>query len=175
MTTGLIIIGVIVIGVVALRLLSKSDKPPVDSGSFVGTMTIEEFVEKYNSNGGQVKGGSLCFYGHWFGRPYDNCHEVKSISFDQADRLLTMDFNEGERLTLKNPNIIKEFKNQLTIATADKIHWTWHSYGNSQTNDNFFFIDIEKENGQINGKSNVNWYKPDFSDLSLQKPALLWT
>ena len=175
MTTGLLIIGAIIIGVVVLRLFSKSDKPPVDKGSFMGTMTTEDFVNKYNSNSGQVKGGSLCFYGHWFGRPYDNYHQVKSLTFDKDSGVLTMDFNEGEQLTIKNPADIKEYKNQLTIERADKIYWTWYSYGNPQTKENFFFIDIEKANGQLNGKSNVNWYTPDFKDLTLNKPAILWT
>jgi hypothetical protein len=175
MTTGLLIIGVVMVGVVALRLFSKSDKPSIGKASFIGTMTIEDFVNKYNSNSGQVKGGSLCFFGHWFGRPYDNYHQLKSLAFDKERGLLIMDFNEGERLTIKNPNDIKEYKSQLTIETADKIYWTWYSYGNPQTEENFFFIDIEKADGQLTGKSNVNWYTPDFKDLSLQKPALMWT
>ena len=43
-----------------------------------------------------------------------------------------MEFKEGEKLTIKNPRDIKEFKNQLTIESADKINWTWCSYWKGQ-------------------------------------------
>ena len=86
-----------------------------------------------------------------------------------------MNFNEGEKLTIENPGYIKEFENHLIIEKADKIHWTWYSYGNPKTEENLFFIEIKKSEKQLNGISNVNWHIPDFKDLSLKKPALLWT
>ena len=29
----------------------------------------KEFTEKYNAKNGLIKGGSLCFFGNWFGKP----------------------------------------------------------------------------------------------------------
>ncbi len=45
-------------------------------------LLTEKFVQKYNKRQGQIEGGSLCFYGHWFGRPHDNYHQLKLVTFD---------------------------------------------------------------------------------------------
>lgn len=57
---------------------NKSD----DETSIPVKLTPTEFAEKYKSQQGQVKGGSLCFWGHWFGKPYDNYHQITSVDFD---------------------------------------------------------------------------------------------
>lgn len=42
-----------------------------DNDTDTTNLTPTEFAEKYKSPKGQVKGGALCFWGHWFGKPYD--------------------------------------------------------------------------------------------------------
>ena len=77
---------------------------------------------------------------------------------------------------LENGDIVfSEFENKLTIGSADKIHWKWFSYGKPQTDDNLYFIEINRKENLLTGNSNVDWYQPDFKDLNLINPALLWT
>ncbi|KJF43467.1 hypothetical protein [Draconibacterium sediminis] len=137
-------------------------------------LTINEFVSNYNKKDGLKKGGSLCFYGHWFGRPYDNFHQIESLSFDSSTNKLSLTFDEKETLIIVNPKEISESEKILTIKSADKIIWNWFSYGKSQTSENLYFIEINKDRDELIGKSNVDWYKPDFNDLSIEEPALAW-
>jgi len=179
MTTA-IIIGLLIVGNLIYFLLFRrpSLKEPIvetRKDILIAKLTTNEFVEKYNSNNGQIKGGSLCFYGKWFGRPYDNYHELESVSFDELANTLTFIFNEKECLTIFNPDGICEYQNKLTIADSDKIEWKWFYYGKPQTEDNIYFIEVYRSNNTLTGKSNVNWYTEDFQDLSVEKPALLWT
>jgi len=139
------------------------------------TLTPQDFVDKYNKKQGLVKGGSLCFFGHWFGKPYDNYHLLEVANFDIPTNTMTLAFNEKETLTICNPQDIYEYENKLTIGSADKIYWGWFSYGKPQTDDNLYFIEITRQGNELSGKSNVDWYKPDFKDLKIKNPALLWT
>jgi len=137
-------------------------------------LSIDDFVDKYNKKKGQIKGGTLCFYGHWFGRPYDNYHQLESVTFDKQANILTLAFDEKETLEIYNPQDISEFDNHLAIDLADRIKWQWFYYGKPQTTENLYFIEVVKHGEILIGNSNVNWYKPDFKDLNMSDPALLW-
>ena len=137
-------------------------------------LTLTDFVNKYNSKNGLMKGGSLCFYGHWFGRPYDNYHKLNLVTFDTFTNTLTFTFDEKETLSILNPKNISEFGNKLTIDSADRVYWEWFSYGNPYTKDNLYHIEITRQDDSLTGQSNEDWYKPNFKDLSIKKPALLW-
>jgi hypothetical protein len=82
----------------------------------VAKLLTEEFVEKYNRKEGLIKGGSLCFYGHWFGRPYDNYHRLELATFDSITNTLTLTFDENETLSILNPQDISEFEKKFTIG-----------------------------------------------------------
>lgn len=173
MTTAIIIVAVI-IGQIWYRLLSI--KPAKKRTEIVATtLTIQEFIDKYNKKQGLVKGGSLCFFGHWFGKPYDNYHQLEFATYDNSTNSLTMTFGEKETLTIFNPQDICEIENQLTIGSADKINWKWYYYGKPQTVDNQYFIEIIKQDSFLTGKTNSNWHKEDFKDLNIKCPALLWS
>jgi hypothetical protein len=138
-------------------------------------LLTEDFVEKYNKKEGIVKGGALCFYGHWFGRPYDNYHKLELATFDQITNTLTLTFDEKETLTILNPQDISEIEGELIIGSADSIHWKWFLYGNAQEDNNLYFIEINRTDNVLTGNSNITSYQPDFKDLNIIKPALLWT
>jgi hypothetical protein len=137
-------------------------------------LSTEDFVEKYNKKQGLIKGGSLCFYGHWFGRPYDNFHKLDLATFDSSTNTLVLTFDEKETLTIINPQDITEIEGKLTIGSADKILWKWFSYGNAQTNDRLYFIEVNRAENVLTANSNIDWYQPDFQDLNISNPALLW-
>ncbi len=88
---------------------------------------------------------------------------------------MTLTFDEKETLTIVNSNNIVESEIKLTINSADKIIWNWFSYGKSQTGENLYLIEINSVGDKLIEKSNVDWYKPDLKDLTINNPALLWT
>lgn len=174
MTTA-ITIGAIITGLIFLRLISKKTVDKKQTEILVLSLTTQEFIDKYNRKQGLVKGGSLCFFGHWFGRPYDNYHQLELVTFDSATNSLTLTFNEKETLTIFNPQDICEIENQLTIGSADKIYWKWFYYGKPQTDNNQYFIEIVKQDNILTGRTNTDWHKEEFKDLNLKCKALLWS
>jgi len=138
-------------------------------------LTPKQFAEKYKNKQGQVKGGTLCFWGHWFGKPYDNIHEITAVDFDTDTNTLRIRFSEQETLTITNPLGIEEYNNRLQINQADKVYWQWYYYGKKQEEENLLYYDITKNSGVITGVTNANWYKADWSDLTSTKPAVLLT
>jgi len=81
-------------------------------------------------------------------------------------------FNEKESLTILNPKLITETDKSLEIKDADKIIWQWYYYGKERVPENLYFVEINRKDTVVNGKSNVDWYKPNFNDLSIDKPAV---
>jgi hypothetical protein len=138
-------------------------------------LTPTEFAKKYKSQQGQVKGGTLCFWGHWFGKPYDNFHQITSVDFDTTTNVLTIRFSEQETLTVTFPSGITEYKDRLVIANADKVYWQWYYYGKIQEPENLFHYNITKNGDTITGSTNANWYKANWNDLTITKPAVLLT
>ena len=137
-------------------------------------LSIEEFVEKYNKKLGKVKGGSLCFYGHWFGKPYDNYHQLDFVTFDSSTNILFLNFKEKEILSITNPHEIYEFENQLTIGSADNICWKWFYYGKPQTDNNLCYIEISRIDNILKGDTNLDPQKSNFRDLNVANPAIQW-
>ena len=141
----------------------------------VDRLSIEEFVEKYNKKLGKLKGGSLCFYGYWFGKPYYNYHQLDFVTFDSSTSTLILNFNEKEILSITNPQEICEFENRLTIGSADKISWKWFSYGKPQTDNNLCFIEINRTDNILKGNTNLDSHKSNFKDLNISNPAIQWS
>ncbi|MBD5473589.1 MAG: hypothetical protein HDR20_12060 [Lachnospiraceae bacterium] len=73
-----------------------------------------------------TKKGSLCFYGDWPGRPYDNYHKIIHASFD--GEILEIFFKRGERLLVYNPENITSTEQELKIEKSQKLKWIYDSY-----------------------------------------------
>ncbi len=80
------------------------------------------------------KGGCLRFWGVWFGRPYDNFH--RPVSTEHNGGVLTIRFDNGERLTVYKPSGIVNEQNDFHIESAEKIVWEWYYYGKERTPEN---------------------------------------
>lgn len=94
-----------------------------------------------------LKGGTLRFWGEWFGRPFDNYHRV--INADFTENILVISFDNGEICTIYNPQNIVNEKNEFSISNASKIVWEWYSYGRKHTSQNlcklvYTFLDNKK-------------------------------
>lgn len=84
----------------------------------------------------RIKGGSICIWGEWFGRPYDNFHTVESVQWRKTE--IVIHFDQGESLYIYNPaNIINEEK-RFVIGEATKVLFVWYYYGKEHTYDNLY-------------------------------------
>jgi hypothetical protein len=130
----------------------------------------------------RIGGGTLRFWGQWFGKPYDNCHQVVSCEVDGD--LLQIHFNENETLSVRAPRNAgfeerphplepgswspsgRALKEQVfSIGDAERVRWEWFYYGRPQAPENRRFIEfvrtadgIATDNGPEETKRNL---RPD--------------
>ena len=127
-------------------------------------MTEAERLAAEINNALPVKSGTLRFFGEWFGRPYDNCHEVVTAS--AAGDELILSFNEGETLTIWNPTNANISDTRFEIVRASRVRWEWFLYGREKTNENRRFEDFQMTDGAITVRHDIDWYKPNFKPRS---------
>ena len=132
-----------------------------------------DFVLKYQNKNGLLKGGSLCFWGQWFGKPYDNFHEINSIEFNSDKNILTIVFIANEKLIITHPLIIEEYTNKIEIKTADSIYFEWYDYGKPQTPKHLLYYHFIRTGNKILGKNNIHWSSINAAILSVNNAALL--
>ena len=78
-----------------------------------------------------TKGGSLCFYGDWFGRPCDNFHQIIHTSYD--GEILEIIFDQQQHLLVYQPEGITSAARELEITKAQKVKWLYIPYGSKTT------------------------------------------
>lgn len=107
--------------------------------------------------------GSLCFYGDWFGRPYDNCHKITYVNYD--GEILEIKFDRWERLLIYEPENITSSKQELKIEKARKLKWMYIPYGSGKTE--YDTISYVAECGSISKET-----KYGIEHLALKEPFI---
>lgn len=118
---------------------------------------------------GRVKSGALCFWGEWFGRPYDNYHQVVGCEAEQD--LLRLHFDEGETLCVWAPRTLTLNEQTFEIMDATQVRWEWFYYGRPKLATNRYFMEFTKTETGIVASTNVDWYTPDLKPSS-KRPAV---
>jgi len=119
-----------------------------------------------------LKQGTLRFWGVWFGRPYDNQHEILSCTAEAE--LLTLRFNDGEVLRVWSPRKATIDAKRFRIREADRVRWEWFYYGRPKLPANLYFEDFTLEGSQIRAQTNIDWCEPNLkTDLSLPAVEIL--
>jgi hypothetical protein len=117
-------------------------------------------------------GGTLRFWGQWFGKPYDNWHRL--VHYEAQGDLLQLHFNENETLSIWAPRkaafkerphpmepgswspsgrVVKE--HVFRIADANRVRWEWFYYGRPQTVANRHFIEFARTGSGIETASDT--------------------
>ena len=104
--------------------------------------------------------GSLCFFGEWFGgRPYDTQHDLTTVEGD--NEVVVLSFDQGETLTIWNPDGVSSADDGLHVARASRVRWEWFYYGRPKTPENRYSIDYRVDSDSvITVVDTVDWYEP---------------
>lgn len=62
---------------------------------------VKCFMGEYFKEELKIKGGSVCIWGEWFGRPGDNFHQVKTVKWTEDS--ISIHFKGGESLYITDP------------------------------------------------------------------------
>jgi len=116
--------------------------------------------------------GSLCIWGDWFGKPYDNGHRVVRAQAEGHE--VTITFNDGETLQVWHPRGIELGPGGLRILSAQRVRWEWFLYGGPHFTQYRYFLDYTFDAGRVIGSSDLDWYVPEFkTDPTLPAVQLL--
>ena len=112
---------------------------------------FEELVKQVNDALPEIKSGTLRLYGEWFGRPFDNLHSVTGarVAQDHTEIL----FDEGEVLSVWEPEGVAIDSSRFHIRRATRVQWTWYSYGSEPASQNLRWWEWEVVNQQARGWS----------------------
>jgi hypothetical protein len=105
--------------------------------------------------------GTLRIYGDWFGRPYDNQHEV--VWAEIRDEALVIGLDDGEELTVTGPVGLEVDGRTLRIGRADHIRLEWHLYGQPKTDDTRCWQEHWLEDGRVRAVAAVPHFMPSFA------------
>jgi hypothetical protein len=94
-----------------------------------------------------LKSGSLSFWGHWFGRPYDNIHRI--VGADSFDGSIAIYFDHGETLVVDQPGAWSLESGKLIIKQAERVRFQWYYYGKLPGPDSLQFEEYRHVKGKL--------------------------
>lgn len=101
-----------------------------EASRIINNMLIPDWQDSVNSIEIKKRSGSICFYGEWFGRPYDNYHKIKGYSY--TGDTLEIVFDQWEQLIVIEPSGIINTEKEFRISSAKQVKWSWYPYGSTQ-------------------------------------------
>ena len=163
---------IIIIGIILLALIAfwaNRNDENFQEGDKPIKLTPMEIVEKFDNL--NFDGGTLRIWGKWFGKPYDNFHEIEKIKFDENNNQLEIIFDEKEILTILKPSKIIITEKEFKIRSANQIKFEWYLYGEKQTKENFKFESYINKGISIKYESNFH-LKNMITNTKITEPAL---
>jgi hypothetical protein len=132
----------------------------------------EKICDEIQKSLPKISGGTLRFWGVWFGRPYDNFHRIAACEHNRET--LRLRFNEDEQLTMWSPAGLTLSSSVFQIKEAERVLWEWISYGRPKTQENRFFYDFVRTPEAIAASSNVKSFEPNMeTDSTLPAAEIL--
>ena len=104
-----------------------------------------------------VKHGSLRVWGKFFGRPYDNIHQLVGCS-PLVDGV-QFTFDEGETLTVWHPSRWDISPARFEILEASRVRWEWFYYGREKSPENRYHIEWTACGDVAAVSTNVDWFQ----------------
>ena len=92
-----------------------------------------------------IKNGTIQFWGEWFGRPYDNYHQVVETHWINNGALI-INFDQGEVATIYDPTNIISSEKEFSIDDASLITFEWFYYGREHTIENLCCLEYKRIN-----------------------------
>jgi hypothetical protein len=88
-------------------------------------MKLEQIIADWFK---ETWGGSLLLPSGWFGRPYDNCHQLSSVISNSTKLVVVLD--EGQlKLNFEGVPKIETTKSELIFSSFNRLTFEWKEYG----------------------------------------------
>jgi len=124
---------------------SRQDKPVPGP---TGAAEVAAHIHRLLPN---VRSGTLCFWGVWFGRPHDNRHFV--VRAEAEGDCLVVHFNDDEILKVWHPQDWRVDAHEFVIRSASRVIWQWYWYGYPHTPVNLKSYEFIRQGTEISFQS----------------------
>jgi hypothetical protein len=125
-------------------------------------------------------GGTLRFFGDWFGRPHDNIHLLESATVDQG--WLVIHFDGGDVLRVWQPQGLelrlppehpRDYASpSLVIRKAGRVRWESYYYGRPKGPENLRFIEYVVRGRNVERRSNWEHRLLPKATVDVSSPAV---
>jgi len=107
-------------------------------------------------------GGTLRFFGDWFGRPHDNFHRLESATVDEESLVLRFDGGDVLKVwqpegleTRLPPEHVRDYRYpSVVIMRATRVRFESYYYGRPQLEENRRFIEYVVHGQNVSRRSN---------------------
>ncbi|MDO3695944.1 hypothetical protein QVZ41_13920 [Wenyingzhuangia sp. chi5] len=135
--------------------------------SFEINLTPSELEKEFKNL--DFTGGTLRFWGNWFGRPMDNFHVVKNIEFIESTERIILSLDDSQKITIIKPRNISITNKELNIEEAENIRFEWSYFINKKKVTKF--QSYQKLENKIKFDTNIDSSKK-YIKCTINKPAL---
>jgi hypothetical protein len=111
-------------------------------------MTIYDLRNAINEQLSLFRPGSFSFWGHWFGRPYDNYHRI--VGAEPLDGTLAIYLDGAETLIVDAPEDWSLDDGRFLIGDAARVRFQWFEYGLLPSPETLRFVEYRKIGGELN-------------------------
>ncbi len=105
-------------------------------------MTEIESIATQRRASARLIGGTLRFWGKWFGGAHDNIHTVIGCNVDND--CLRVYFDEGEILSVWFRRQGTDNGDTFRIVDGQCLRWEWFYYGRAKVRKNLYFQEVVK-------------------------------
>ena len=131
-------------------------------------MLTYDLLNEINQRLGSLRSGTLSFWGHWFGKPYDNIHRI--VGADARDETVVVFFDHGESLIVEALRDWSLEDGKLLIQEAGRVRWQWFYYGRLPSQENLRFQEYRLTEGGVDYSS--DFQPQQYPRLDRNAPAV---
>lgn len=131
-----------------------------------------ELTELIEKNKNLCGGGRIRIYGKWLNKSFGKNQKIINSSFDRILKVLTINFEDGKAIEIRNPKQIFEASTFLKINESDEIRWTWKR--DRELTSKCSFVTYKRIFDKIETDSNSIDFKPrSFTYPGIRYPAIM--
>lgn len=149
--------------------LSASD-PFADIGDQCSNagMNTDDLRNAIYAASGSLRSGSLSFWGDWFGRSYNNIHQI--VGAESLNGAVIIYFDHAESLIVDAPQRWSLDGGKLVIREAERVRFQWFYYSQMPGPESLRFVEYRWVSGEPSFKTD---FQPEIlHQLDISAPAV---
>ncbi|WP_299581639.1 hypothetical protein [uncultured Sunxiuqinia sp.] len=115
----------------------------------------QELVDLWDQGLNVFKGGTIRIFGDWFGAPYEYPVKINAVGYDNFSKTMTLSFDKGIQIRLREPGAILESRSFLRILSASDVYLEFQDNTNEQDEPGTYFKSYKVENNEVKASTSI--------------------